>query len=631
MNKFFRAYSRPLLMVFMALLVVVWVVNPRPRQRDHTADAGRKIGQAFGEPVLLGDLERAKADAELLQRLGLPVYSNNALDTYLLFEEARRMGVRISRAQAQEMLARAGVGGDRLAEVRDQFSRSLDSIYDTVGQWLAVDIVVRMQMETLHDSLPRMELAYRNETQEALVKLSIIDSEAFLPLVAEPSDEELQKFFEEAKGRRKAHTEEKMLFGYLLPDRFQLEYLTIDPAQLASKIQVREAEVRRFYEEHKNAYIRRPPPNVPPQPGQPTEFKTFEEAEKDAREHARLEKAVREAQALMNEIHRDAARPWEAAAYGPDHYKVPPAPEAQGSFEALRDKYLDRAPVIYHKTDLLDATGLFQRSGLGRAESVEGRQSFGAIQLATRVKGVFTKAAPEDLALNLNEPGPVALDTRPDPATRQPRPYQAYVYRVVQVAPSGPPASWEAAREELKKDVKLLRAHQMAQTYALKLRDRAQEVGLPAAVAENQELKEILAKADPQPATQSTQPAAPGPRVKALGPIAPLGRFTRQATIIPGVGRSARLPKEVFALLETPASAPAPAHRVALVELANLPKWAVAEAESSKTLYAGAFQKELQTFELRRQSQQPEMFARMWLSPEFLHQRTHFTPNQAPQ
>ena len=103
----------------------------------------------------------------------------------------------LNRYSGLAFLSSQGVGGDYLARVRDDRNRSLESIYRLAGAWLSIFEVERLHADALGGSLPRAEITFRDEAQEALVKLAVIESTALLPSVAEPTEEEIQTYFEE--------------------------------------------------------------------------------------------------------------------------------------------------------------------------------------------------------------------------------------------------------------------------------------------------------------------------------------------------------------------------------------------------------------------------------------------------
>ena len=660
LSRLFRKYSRVLMLVVMSLLLVVFLVGDVISQ----AARGRsgvdvEIGRAFGRDISNLDLQRMHSDLDLLGDLGLAGRARDPLQQYawglmaarsdaqeqvlachLLMEEARQMGIHVGREQVVAFLGSQGIGGNYLARVRDDSNRSLESIYRLAGAWLSIFEVERLHADALGGSVPRAEIAFRDEAQEALVKLAVIESTALLPSVAEPTEEEIQAYFEEAKGRETAHEEDRLVFGYRQPDRVQVEYLTVDPGRIQNKVSVRGREARRYYEQNKHKYVERVPrpmtPSTQPVRQQYDEVqRTYEEVEEKVREDCRAEKAIQEAQRLVNKMRDEARRPWEAAPRGEDYFRVPPADDALVSFEELRDKHSDPYEVICDKTELLEMEGLQGVPGLGPASfqlGADPRNRVSTAALAFRVKGLVT-ADPEDAvsALNLFEPSRLLFESRRDRETGQQLPYQAYFFRVIRVKPSGPPDSIDIVRDKLVQDLRLLKAHELAGERAQQLATSARAVGLEAAVESAKELKELLAAAEEW---ASTQPAAVrGTRfgyTRYLGPFVPGGPFTRVPSYVRDVGLAPTLHKQVFALAESQPST-GPVHRVALVQVTEDQKWVVAELEEIKPIYAGDFEKRRADLARTPEYQERIYLMQAWYDAKNILRRTGFVWAQPPE
>lgn len=637
-TKFFRRYSRQLLMVFMSLLLVAFLI---PSTLQNIGERGRvklKWGEAYGHSITNNDLEGLQADVRVLNLpvrlegvrrelrlydlLGLPPpHDEAALDFYLLREEARRVGVRVGRSEAAAWLKRIGFAENEVSQLASTMRCSPEELVDTAAQWIAVGRLLGVQGAAMFESLPRQELKYRDSTQMAVADLSVLDVKALVYLVPEPTDEELQKFFDECKGRTTKHTEDQLEFGYLLPDRVQIEYLTISPEKVLLTVKVKASQVEQFYNDHKDRYMKPDPMATQPVQGRrPQVQMTLEEAKEKVRADVRLERAIDIAQSLVNQMHDEAHLPWNRAERDADSFAVPP-PEAENvSFEKLKEKYSTTYEIDYGLTELLDQKALQGIPRLGRAGAGGGMT---VADLAFRVKGILTDTKDGRPVLSVLEPAPVALT---DLGTRSPQ--QAYLFRVVAVAPSAPPESLDPMRAQVVEDWKLSRAFELAHTYAENLAARSRELGLTAAVEQDSELNSVLAAA--QTASQPAgTPPAPRKYVEDLQPAA-FNRLTRAdaydrrlGTGVPGVA------KAFFDVVDKPASATLPAHRVVCVPVANRFKWAVGELNEVKPIYAGAFQKQLLQTAQQNQQNDLQLLSMLWPVPDNVEQRTGFKPGPA--
>jgi hypothetical protein len=656
-TKFFRRYSRTLLMVFMSLLLVVFLLGDvlQSQMRGRSADK-LKIGHSIYGDFYNTDLGAAEADQKILVQMGLrDAGMFEPLEMRLLMQEAQRLGVRVGREQAKATLAQMGRPVDQLEQsldfIQKSSRRTTGEVYDLLGRWLAVREVMRFQEQALDQSVPRTEVAYRDAKQQANVQLSVIDSRAFVHLMAEPTEEELQAFFEANKDRFSAHTDDKLEFGYRQPNRVRLEYVTIDPKSLESKIHARERELERFFEENARTYTKSVAAENPSasRPTQTVVQMTFEEAKEKVRQDYRRTRAVQEAQSLMNQIHDSVYRPWQAER--PDKQGFRPEPkDSVVSFAGLRDQFADRADVIYKQTPLMSQAELQKffddRPDLLKQMDVqgtspeplyaEGANTIPISEFAFRVKGLFTPASGERLpVLNLLEPSPVLNTRQPAPGaavrpgSRQiPQvPYQPYMFRVVQVEESGPPGALEEVREQVRSDYKLMKAHEAAGEYARKLAETARAEGLAAAAGQATELRQILLSAEPPPSpTDPTSSASQAPYTKEFGPAAPLQPVTRGSE---RVGQyltdSSKLPREIFAATERPTTDTAPAKAVVVDDVAKLFKWAVIEVEGLKPIYRGEFEQQRARLQRGGSTALDREVLGGWVNPENIRLRNGFT------
>lgn len=633
-NKLFRRYSRVLLMVFMSLLLVAFLIPQQIRGcGERRLAATTKQGQAFGRAISNMDLGRVRDEIRIMSSIheDLSMPESFALAYYLLKEEARHMGIRVGRDEVKTWLRQQSVTDATLSRVQTAMRRSYGEIYGIIAEQLAVQKVLGMQRDAAFDSLPRQELFYRNSTQAAVAELSVLDNQAFVHLIPDPTEEELQAFFEECKARNTAHTEEKLEFGYLLPDRVQIEYLTVDPEKVKPKIRPKAAQKKRMFADHPERYTKPDPVARQPAQGEvPTVPMTYEEAEPLLREDVRTMLAIERAQSLVNQMSDEAQRPWSTFPRDDQGFAQPPTETELASFTDLRDKYTasHQVEVDYHQTELLDQSQLAVVAGIGRAAVGAGRARMTTAALAFRVEGILEDTKDGGPALNVMEPAPVVLTQQYDVRGRQQRSYQAYLFRVVQVAPSAPPDSLEPIRDRLVEDRKLVQAHELAGTYAEALAARAREVGLLAAVEQAAELKEVLGAAE-QAATQpadALQPAA-AKYVRSIQPAKPL-RLTRDTAYDMRIGgiNARSLSKAFFGLVDEPAADTAPAQRIVCVPLANQSMWAVGELLEVEPIYAGAFERQLVMASDRGLARLlPGLYA-LWRAPENLRQRTGFEP-----
>jgi hypothetical protein len=631
LTKTLRENGKTLLMIFMALLLVAFLI---PQQIQGCADRRRaevlRVGQAFGRNVSSQELQAAAAEMDILRSMGAMQQGPTPLDYYLLRAEADAAGVRVGRDEIISILRGGGVGDTILAEVQARHRVSYDRIYEVLGNWMAVNRYRGYQVSAIFDSLPRQRLAYRNANQNATARISTLESRAFERLVPEPTEEQLQAFFDACKDRTTAHTPDELVFGYKRPDRLRYEYLTVDPAKIKSRVQVRTAQVEQYFKDNAGAFTKPDPLATQPVEGQPPPEvpMTFEEARDIAREELRERRAVEDAQRVLNDIHAEVSRKWLGLERDKSGYVSTP-PETE-SFEQIARRYAERG-VEFIGSDFVDQAGLQRIPGLSQAV-VSDRMRLTAAQLAFRVQGLFTPQPGDPLpVLSLMEPSGVMSTRQTDPRTRRPAPRQPYLMRIVAVAPSAPPASMDEVRDQLVKDWKTVQAFALAKAEAEKLAARAREVGLDVAVQEATALKEILAQSE----AAATQPAGASPvpprYVAALEPFSPQ-RLIRQAAFIEQVGNAPGTAMRIFAL-EDDAEDPAtqPAHKIAALAVPSSFKWLVAELVAVQPVYEGSFEMQLAQAAERGAMMSFQRFEADWRAPQNVAARTGFVAAPRPE
>lgn len=643
-TRFFRENSRTFVLIIMSLLLVVFLIGDffDPSRGRRTEHLDMQIGVVDGRKVTQADLRRAEVDSDVTAALfgtRIPISAKDEaeklLTTHLLVDEARSRGLRIGSAQLETQLQQMASSGlnvnGTIAALSAKFSLSHEAILESVARVLSVLQYAQVMSESggvFETPIPRRETAFREQRQEAQIRAAVIDANALLSKVAEPTEEEIAAHFEEAKSRVDAHTDDSLVFGYRTPEKVAVEYLTIDPATLLAKVSVRERDVEKFYNEHRDRYTKPGAPTTnPAERPQPIPL-SLEEARDRVKADVREQKAAAEAQRIVNEMREFAIAPWQAMPADDKGVRAAPPADKIVDFEALRARYADRADITLHRTEALDFTGLRRDPLFGAAQVGgfgRGQRGFAAPLVAFTVEGATRLGGSDELAsLHVGEPAPVAF-TRRTYSRGDASPHQPVLFRVVKFEPSGPPASIDVVRPKLIENLKMMKAMALAGEAASKLRDRAKEIGLEAACSEATELKQLLADAEEAKKAQSQpadQPPIPPDYVAKFGPTLH-ERFRRSPGMYPHLGYSPTLADRVFKLVDETAGAGPVAHRVTVVPTPAMRTWAVIELESLKPLYEGDYAAAKQAL---TQTMQYEFrsFVMGWFDSENVRKRTGY-------
>jgi hypothetical protein len=594
-RKFLKDNSRAAIFVLMALLLISFLLGDVIQWFGSNQEFRNVLGEAKAFGVKYTNADHAAVDnvmrfgdlvgASFRDQRGNPVME--PLDFFLLEQEAHRMGIHIGPEQALQRLQM--VRGDNaardLAEVTRMLRTSQSSVLEMLARAMTVQAAGGLSVTAYSDSLPRMQTEYRDRTQAAKLRVSAIDSSVLIAKAPEPSDQEVQAFFDQYRDVEPGgRSTTEMKFGYRQPNRVRIEYLTVSPTALKN-VRVRQAEAERYFEQNKNRYMR----TVMPEGGdggQPHQVPmTFEEAEAQVREDLRQEKAAEEARRIIDQMREEAMRPWASQPLEDSGFRR--TPEKIVTLASLKEKYAAKYPLQYEVTGLVSSQELTM---LVRPQPtyMSGTEFLTLPMYAMRVPGLYEPpktGAGEVLALH--EPSQVMVAQTFSPTGRTM--FQPYVFAVLEATPAGPPADVSVVSAQIRMDLKKKHAFETAGAEARKLAERARQVGLDEAVKEAADLRALLGEVAIDPANpESALPPEVDRALKQLIPTTPSGTFTRTRPTILGIGTLSGQADEVFALSEQPGE-----HKVGAFPMADAEKWVVIELQGVDPIYQGSFEQEM--------------------------------------
>lgn len=643
LTRFFREYSRTLVLVIMSLLLVVFLLSSVLTPNiGPEANEDFRIGEAFGKPIMRNAAVRAYNEIQLASDLDLPTPPlhyfgrgdfEQQIGAYLMLAEAEQMGIRISHERVKQVLSEIGIPPEILDALREEYRMSLDGMYQAIARVMASYALWQFEMEAAFGSTqPQLERMYHDQGQKAHVLVSAILDRAFLRHVPEATEEELQAHFEEGRTRFTSHTSEELRFGYRHLDRMDVEYLTIDPDDLLKDVSltVKRAEAEDYYHRHIDEFML-PTPGPVAEGSEPAKVaQPFEQVIEQAREGARREKAIREAQSAMNTIRSEAARLWKPPEPTADAASQPgaesqPAIATDSLFEDLQKRFSDRYPVRYARTGIIDQSKVVSEPGLGRAILYFDDLNR-SLQTGLFCLRVHPITKPSELnpipIMKVGEPAPVLAfnSLKNDPKTGKPIFHQAFLMRMVQALPTVPATSIDEVREDVVRNYKMVRARALAKPLVESLFARAKEIGLKAAVDEAVELKGVLESAMAADRAEM-QPMKPD-YARLLGPTE-LTDLRRSTSLLPDIGQIPEFAPRMFELAKNPIDA---AHQVALVPVANRSRWLVGEFLGLEPLYEGDFAALRDRLDQASRQQLLRIFHQRWYLPENVKARCAYRP-----
>ncbi|MGE3182128.1 MAG: hypothetical protein AB7N71_10890, partial [Phycisphaerae bacterium] len=577
--------------------------------------------KALDQKITQIDLQYADTMAEISSQAGIPL-PRDTVATALLLAEAKKMGIRIGVDQVKQALISRWQGevAANVEALMQRYNASENSIYQFIGDGMSVAQMITIQSFAAGESFARAKMTYRDQNESAVFSQSTIDVEALLEDVADPTDEEARAFFESRKDIDVAtltNTDE-LTFGYRLPDRVKVEYITIDPS-LIKIDRIRTSDVRTYFEENKQLYTKDGilDPTAGPDTKPPKVPMEFEEAETQVRADYRVYKAIQEASRIMDILRAEAFEPWLGQPLSKDGFLTAPAKPV--TLRELYEKYKDEYPLNYNLTALSNKQEL-QETFSPRVPTMSGAggRRLTLPDYAFRVSGLFVPEEEDHQSvLAPNEPSQVLMTQ--NYVIQRSLPYQPYLFAVLETDPAGPADNFETQKEQVKRDLKLQRAYDLAREQAEKLAARAKEVGLQQAYDEADALRQLVAPANAD-AVQSDMQTR---QLQILKPSKIFGKYTRSTPSLQNVGAARGIADDIFAL----AAQPGP-HRVGAIGIPAARKWIVVEMEEVQPLYAGDFEQRVQSVRGFQEQFQVQMG---FFDPQNVKLRTGFEPAQQPE
>lgn len=230
----------------------------------------RQLGQ-FGSQKDIQALGKTFRNSIMLMRYAAASQSGTPEDvrkitdaTAVLMLEARRAGIVVGDDMIKNTVlsewAAAGVTEDSLKGLAQQFfGGSMEMLYSVLRQ----ELTLSLYLESISQSARVVEedvwSAYRTINQKTKVQTVDIKYETYLPKISQPTDAEVQAQFAKYKGV--LQDDPAAPFGYKIPDRVELQYLTIDFKAIEADQKVTDEEIQKYYDDNKDRlYVKKEEP-----------------------------------------------------------------------------------------------------------------------------------------------------------------------------------------------------------------------------------------------------------------------------------------------------------------------------------------------------------------------------------
>lgn len=619
------------------------------------------IGTVRGKNVTMGEYDPIRADAELLEDIGISMRFMSTRDFtpdhwFLLNREAEDAGIEASPTDVERAMREFSSRPEALAAVLAKHRATESRLREALARFIRVRQNLARVQESANPTEPELRHYVRDTRETVSVKLVAFDAAAFQDNTTPVTDAELQAQFEEYKDQDPKTSESGM--GYRLPRRVKVQYVAAMASRIAPHVEVTLDEIKAHWRKNKASYKKSvPDPNAPPpapvttQPAPPAMIqveKTFTEARAEVERQIRDRKTGQLIQQVMRKLAAAAGKPWLEVPTDPvTGYKpIPPEVRDPEYFRNLMTTVSAELglPAMnisleYQETALLSQQDLEKLSGIGRASTIgEESERIGFPEFAFRVPGFFTKRHATDTTLalqlfqtpNLTLHGAGSMISFPGMPSQQ----DEYLFRVVEAREAEVPESLESVRASVEQDVRRRRAFAQAEPLARQLLAAAARLGLSEALETSPEITDRIHVRTP------TSPPA----------FARKAQYTMEVPVVAGLGGSSR--EFVDACFEmaapdwaTPAAdlgaalppaattrpALQPAPKVRLVSLPRLSKWVVVEFDKIEPVTEDKYRDTLRTqaMAVLLQTRLQEVNA-AWLDPAQIEKRMAFVRTGAP-
>ncbi len=520
MLKFFRLYMKYILAVFVAMLMVAFLVEPTLRMFGPDP-AGEVIGTLDGREITLGDQRQAGTQLQVLEQIS-PVLlqfgavgsgQGRALRWMLMLHEAQAMGLSASQAQVDQLLATVGLGSTRIDAVAGRIGVSVETVRRVLKNWLTVqsykeliDGVVHLPIaqrldhweaagrfmrmgyyqgaaveieSALHGaprlSEPLLQRFVYDHQAKAKITATAVSSDRYLSRVESPDQSALVDLFDQYKDSLPGQGQPFAL-GYRIPDRVKIQYLAVPFNRVREEVSVEEADALNYYDSHLDQYRSAPPATqpAPDSPGDDQPIKPYPEVRheiieklKDQRAAQMGDRIIKAAQAMLLE---------DARQFGQrDGYRIIPDDWQPVGLDQvaqrLEQKFGVRPDVYRYDDSWQTASQLAQLPQIGRSRVALGEQSESFLRYVLSEKQLLDPESNHPLgSLRLQARLPSVPLNSPDGGR--------CLFRLIDAQSSRVPDSLDQVRDQVQRDARQIAAYKLLKEDLSALLQQARDEGL---------------------------------------------------------------------------------------------------------------------------------------------------------
>jgi hypothetical protein len=285
--KFFRKYNKWILGIGGSLLMIVFLIQPVMSMFEADRMA-IPIGTIEGGELVRGDVIAASSDLNLLRRFGLFLdrdpnedsRNNDSLRWALILKDSQALGLSASQREVDLLKFEIGQSDADIELIASRINATPAYVRQAMRHWLVVQkykelmagqthlsgqsrarlmrvagsssdpqtyrLYEEMAYGTSRLSKPIVEHFLQDQGAQVSGQVVVIRAQQLLADTPTPSDEEVESLYEQFKdalpGRGDPYG-----FGYRVPDRVKIEYLSIPMDQARQHVKVSEADALAHY------------------------------------------------------------------------------------------------------------------------------------------------------------------------------------------------------------------------------------------------------------------------------------------------------------------------------------------------------------------------------------------------
>jgi len=433
---------------------------------------------------------------ELAQQFGAsPEFVRASVADWLMLEQyrdlmrARAFEPRIVADSGQSAITVSSPGLQRLRALQQVFGylnaaqQAENPMQGRLFMMLAEQLELRTVLGSQRLSQPVLRAAFQDQRAQISGRLLLIPADKFIDEAAEPTERQITEHFERYKDVPTGQSE-PYGFGYRIPDRVKLVYLTVSYDAVAETVTVSNTEALAEYEANKSRYVAPPGPDAGPD-AEPTQ-RDYLEVRKQIMAQLKQQKTLEKVRQI---IRAAQGRFTDAERVLPDdekdrRYKAIPESFEPPSFAQIATQLSEQFDVtigVQRRTeDWVTADALPSLPGIGasRVESASQPTTLRSYVLSARA---FEPADDNPAATFRLQQGLVSEPMRG-------RDGSMYLFRLTDAEPSHAPKRLEVVREQVVADLKRLAAYEQLAADAVVWEAKARTMGLDS-VAEELDLE----------------------------------------------------------------------------------------------------------------------------------------------